>query len=89
MTIRKYMRDTICTRDDTTMKTKIASFSGQQFTAEREDDELVIYMLTRNPIDDVITQDRRRAKDRFQALDRQQESLLHDMNQRNRKTFAA
>jgi uncharacterized protein YcbX len=87
---RHFTKDApIRTRDDSTMKTKIASFSGQQFTAEREDDELVIYMLTSDPIDEVITQDRRPAKNRFQALDRQQESGLHAMNQRNKKAFAA
>ena len=90
MTIRKYMRDTVCTRDDTTMKTKIASFSGQQYSAERDGDELVIYMHSNNPIDEVFTtQDGRPAKDRFQAADRQQKSLLHDMNRRNREKYAA
>jgi len=87
---RKYMRDAVRMRDDSTMKTRIASFTGQQFSAERDGDELVIYMHSNNPIDEVFTtQDRHAAKDRFQADDRQQEGLLRAMNQRNRKAFAA
>ena len=37
------------------MKTRIAAFHGAQFTAEREDDELVIYMISRDLIDSVVT----------------------------------
>jgi hypothetical protein len=35
---------------DTARKTRIATFSGTAFTAERESDDLVIYMMSDNPI---------------------------------------
>jgi hypothetical protein len=44
-----------------TMKTKIASFNGQQFVAERDGDELHIFMIHADPIDTMTmgAQDRR------------------------------
>jgi hypothetical protein len=64
--VRKFTFDPPIRTSDTghVMKTKIAAFHGAQFTAEREDDELVIYMLSRDLIDNVITtQDANRRAD--------------------------
>lgn len=40
----------IKTRDNQPTKTRIASFQGKHFVAEREDDELVIYLLSDEPL---------------------------------------
>lgn len=49
------------TRDSgTTMKTKIASFNGQQFVAERDGDELLIFMVHADPLySPIMAQDRK------------------------------
>ena len=40
-------------RDAQTHKTKVASFHGHQFVAERQDDELVVFMLSDEPMSGV------------------------------------
>lgn len=58
---QRYMRDGSFTRDlsGPAMRTRVATFHGDAFVAEREGDELCIYHLGSDPIPTTTAGDRR------------------------------
>ncbi len=66
------------TRDSgSAMKTKIASFNGQQFVAERYGDELLIFIVHADPLQPMI----------MGTQDRQGVRSVADLNRHNRRAF--